>query len=447
MRLVADSEPMGTVTKRPKLLLLFILILAVATRVGAALMLGDRVEVLPAIQDQVSYDTLAQSLLAGKGYQFDVHWYPFTPAHTPTSHWSFLYPLYLASVYGLVGYHPLAARLIQALVAGALTCWLVYRLGRRVGGPMVGLVATAIAALYGYFIYYNAALMTESFHIVAVLLALDLAMQIEDHADAVAAGTHPTRQDLWRWTLLGFVLGLAVLQRQVTMIFVPVLYLWLAWRYRRGLRQVLLGGLLSAGILLLLILPWTVRNYRVFHQFLLLNSNAGFAFYWSNHPEYGFGDALPTNDAGPIPPLPVEASGMNEAQIDRLLTREAIGFILTDPGRFLRRVVGRIPAFFMFYPLAESGLVSNLTRVLSFGITLPFMIYGLFLSRRNWRRYVLLCLFVGTYTLIHLASWPGARYRLPVDAVLIPFAALALVHLWDRLAARRVALERKKLVS
>ncbi len=120
--------------------------------------------------------------------QFDIGWYPFTPANTPTSHWSFLYPAYLAAVYGIFGYHPLAARLIQAVVAGALTCWLAYRLGRRAGGPRVGLMAAAITALYGYFIYYNAALMTESFHIVLVLLALDLAMQIEDHAEAVAAG-------------------------------------------------------------------------------------------------------------------------------------------------------------------------------------------------------------------------------------------------------------------
>jgi 4-amino-4-deoxy-L-arabinose transferase-like glycosyltransferase len=353
----------------------------------------------------------------------------------------------MAAVYGLVGTHPLAARLIQALVAGALTCWLVYRLGRRVGGSTVGLVAAAIAAVYGYFIYYNAALMTESFHVVAVLLALDLAMQIEDHAGAVTAGSRPAIQDLGRWALLGLVMGLAVLQRQVTLVFAPILYGWLAWRYRHALRSVLPGALLSVGIVLLLILPWTARNYRVFGRFLLLNSNAGFAFYWSNHPEYGFGDALPTNDAGPMPPLPGEAAGMNEAQMDRLLTRQALGFILDDPGRFLRRVLLRVPAFFMFYPLAESGPMSNLTRVLSFGITLPFMIYGLALSVRRWRRYVLIYLFAAAYTAIHLASWPGARYRLPIDAVLIPFAALALVHIGERLAARRAgraAPERKE---
>ncbi len=106
---------------------------------------------------------------------------------------------------------------------------------------------------------------------------------------------------------------------------------------------------------------------------------------------------------------------MNEAQIDRLLTREAVGFILDDPGRFLRRVVGRIPGFFMFYPLAESSPISNLTRVFSFGITLPFMIYGLVLSRRDWRRYMLVYLFAGAYT----ADPPG--FLGPAPAIACPW--------------------------
>ena len=59
----------------------------------------------------------AVSLLAGRGYSFDQDWYPgFTRAGEPTAHWSFLYPLYLAVVYAVFGYHPLAARLVQALL-------------------------------------------------------------------------------------------------------------------------------------------------------------------------------------------------------------------------------------------------------------------------------------------------------------------------------------------
>src|SRR5678816_4953492 len=88
---------------RNKQLLILILAAAVLIRIAVALLMGDQVNELPGIQDQVSYDALARSLLAGRGYSFTENWYPFTPANTPTAHWSFLYPLFLAGVYSITG--------------------------------------------------------------------------------------------------------------------------------------------------------------------------------------------------------------------------------------------------------------------------------------------------------------------------------------------------------
>ena len=104
-----------------------IVAIAVTARLAAALLMGERVEPLPGIHDQISYDTLAQRLLAGHGFSFPVAWYPFTPPNQPTAHWSYLYTLTLAGVYAVFGHHPLAARLIQAL-ASSLHVWLAYRL-------------------------------------------------------------------------------------------------------------------------------------------------------------------------------------------------------------------------------------------------------------------------------------------------------------------------------
>src|SRR5215203_4827585 len=140
-----------------KQLLIFILVAAVLIRIPIAIYMGDQITVLPGIQDQVSYDALARSLLDGRGYSFTENWYPFTPANTPTAHWSFIYPLYLAGIYAVTGYHPLLARVLQAAVAGALLCFLIYKIGRRVVNEETGLVGAGLAAVYGYFIYYNVA--------------------------------------------------------------------------------------------------------------------------------------------------------------------------------------------------------------------------------------------------------------------------------------------------
>src|ERR1051325_6315960 len=129
-----------------KRLLILILTAAILIRIPVALYMGDRITVLPGIQDQVSYDALSSNLLDGRGYSFTKNWYPFTPANTPTSHWSFLYPLYLAGVYAVTGYHPLTARLLECIVGGASVSFLVYLIGRRAVDENTGLVAAGLAA-------------------------------------------------------------------------------------------------------------------------------------------------------------------------------------------------------------------------------------------------------------------------------------------------------------
>ncbi len=442
-----------------------IIIVAILARFAAAFYLGDRVEALPAIHDQLSYDALARAILAGKGYSFDQDWYPFTPAGTPTAHWSFLYPLYLAVVYAVFGYHPLIARLIQAVIGGVFFCWLAYRIGRRLFGPNVGLVSAGVMAIYAYFVYYAAALMTETLHIVAVLWALDLAMAISEPANRrISESTNQqSRKRGWkwseRWLLLGLALAIAALLRQVILAFVPILFAWLWWALRRNtqyplpdtphatrnpvlskiegthhvsrptpyvLRFTFYASRLLCSLLGLtvMIAPWTVRNYLVYHRILLLNSNAGYAFYTANHPHHGA-----NYDWQYLPHVPDQFRVLNEAELNDALLAEGLRWVIEDPGRILRLSLSRVDDYFRFLPWSESGLISNLARTLSFGLFLPFMAYGLILSLRRWRTCLLLYLFMISYSLIHILSWPGPRYRLPVDAVLIVFAGLGLVNL------------------
>ncbi len=395
-----------------KQLLILILAAAVLIRIPVALYMGDHVTVLPGIQDQVSYDALARSLWDGRGYSCTKNWYPFTPANTPTAHWSFLYPLYLAGIYAVTGYHPLVARLVQGGVGGALICFLIYLIGRRVVNEETGLIAASLAAFYGYFIYYNAALMTETFSILLILLTLYLGIELKENATPI------------RWVGLGISLGLAALFRQTVLLFVPFLFLWLFWELKKdGMRWWYFTTPIV--IIVLIIAPWTIRNYRVYHQFLLLNSNAGYAFYASNHPHLG---TQWSND-NIVVPVPKELSGQNEAQLDHALTQMGIQVIVADPKRYLWLTLNKTLEYFKFWPSSDSSRISNLNRVLSFGLYLPFMLLGLYLSFSRWRNFVPLYLFLIIHTGIHLLSWPSLRYRLPVDAVSMVFAGLALIEL------------------
>ncbi len=424
-------------------LLIGIVALAILIRIVASLLLGDRAEPISGAYDQMTYDTLAQSVLAGKGFSFPTDWYPFTLAHEPTAHWSFLYTLYLAAVYAVFGHHPVAARLIQAVLCG-LNILLAYRLGRRLFGEWTGIAAAALTAGYAYLIFFNAALMTQSFYIVAVLAAIDLSLSLVDK---------PT---LRGWVLFGFVIGLGALFRQTLLLFAPVLFVWIWWSSRRSAAEnrdsspaqrrlsPVLGILISLGVIALLVLPWTLRNYLVYHDFLLLNSNGGYFLYASNYPAQG------TNfDPNYVAPIPANLRGLPEPTIDRALYRDALGFIVSDPIRFLLLSLNRTQDYFWLVPSDQSGLISNVARVFSFTLYLPFMLYGLFLSRRQWRASLPLYLYIAFDTLLSLASWAAPRYRLPSDALLIVFAGLAVATLADRfgilarvekIAARRQAI-------
>lgn len=431
-------------------ILIVILFVSVILRAASALYLGDQVVDLPGTADQVSYHTLALRVLGGHGFTFDRRWWPMTEAGAPTAHWSFLYTFYLVAVYASLGPHPLAARLIQSVIVGVLQPYLTYRLAQHVfpssvlskddlpsphrEPDLIPLLAAAITAVYAYFVYYAATLMTESFYITAILAALHLTIRLADRAHEPA--TRPSITKNWNLEIgLGLTLATAVLLRQLFLIIVPFLLLWLAASLVRrcGWRRTLVSIVIPPSIVVLAILPFTVYNYSRFGRLVLLNTNAGYAFFWGNHPIYGtnFIDILPPEGPSYQDLIPLELRGMDEAALDQALLKRGLQFVLDDPMRFVLLSFSRIKSYFKFWPDPASSAISNVTRVTSFGLFLPFMIYGTLrtLVKRPTPSAWLMVLFVVTYTGMHLLSWALIRYRLPVDAVMVIFASLAVADL------------------
>ena len=421
-------------------------------RVGTALYLGDIVDAPPLLTDQRSYDALGARLITGHGFSFDRGWYPFTNPDTPTAHWSFLYSLFVAAVYAIFGPHPLAVRVVQAIIGGILLPWLVYRLTYRLYHPAsasrfgqaiadrgfnaerLALLAAGIAAVYFYFVLYAATLMTETFFICGLLFVLEQSM--------VLAETPTWRRGL----ILGIGLGITTLLRQSILPGIAVIGLWLLWVGLRQhtVRRVVTSLAVALGVVIVFILPFTIRNYLVYHEFLLLNSNAGYAMYSAQHPMHG------TNfqefEGAPMPPELINA-GLNEAQLDKELMRRGIGFVLAEPGRYLLLSLSRAVDYIEFWPTLDTTLINNIGRVGSFGLFMPFMLYGLFLALRYALRRtagvkvttspLMLCLlFSLAYTLLHVFTWAMPRYRLPVDAIMLSFAALGLYQIARWLSER-----------
>ena len=460
-----------------------ILLLSVILRIAVALYLGNIVDAPPLLTDQRSYHALGARLIAGHGYSFDVGWYPFTLPDTPTAHWSFLYSLFVAAVYAVAGVQPLAARLVQAVLGGVLLPWMAFRFARRLfsspadeavragsvaaqnqqadpsRAEVLGLLTAALAAIYPYFALYAATLMTETFYITALLWSLERTLAVRERL------TQRQRIGVRLAVTLGLSLGIAVLLRQSILPWVMVLFVWLLWIGRRmGQSRGVLKALATALVpIVLLVLPFTIRNYHVYGSLLLLNSNAGYAMFSAQHPMHG------TNfQEFSAAPLPEELWGQNEAEMDRELMRRGIGFVTADPQRYLRLSLSRVRAYLDFRPSEASSPVNAVGRVLAFGFFVPLMVYGVGLALRAAGRsastpsgsgqaegvtagktqvgaladflttpLALILMFAVFYSVLHIMTWAMPRYRLPVDAVLMPFAALALLDLAHRTSFRR----------
>ncbi|PKO13674.1 MAG: hypothetical protein CVU39_17755 [Chloroflexi bacterium HGW-Chloroflexi-10] len=424
-----------------KNILILIILFSIIFRIAAAIYMGNKVVELPGTADQITYHTLAQRILNGHGFTFDRPWWPATQPGEPTAHWSYLYTFFLTAIYRLFGVVPLAARIIQAILIGFLQPVLIYLIAKKIFDSSTALIAATWMAAYVYFIYYTAALLTEPLFITSVLAIIYFTLKIREEKSA----------NFSMYFYLGLMCGTAVLLRQAFLLFLPFLFLWILWLKRKPhFIKDFLKLSVSGLIILACILPFTWFNYIRFERFVLLNTNAGFAFYWANHPVYGtqFEGILPEEMGNYLILLPEELKGLDEAALDQALLQRGLQFVQEEPGRYFLLSLSRIPILFEFLPSKQSSLISNFSRVASFGIALPFILIGIMLSLVHLHRkkqplfdssIFIILLFGLVYCSIHILSWTLVRYRLPVDALFLIFAAYAIRNLSQKIFTNRIS--------
>jgi 4-amino-4-deoxy-L-arabinose transferase-like glycosyltransferase len=224
----------------------------------------------PGADSLVAYqgnDSLAYGEIAAELYRTGHYG---TPAMDHPTDWSPGAPLLYAGVYYLTGgVHPDAARTTVAIL-GALMILLVYLIGRRVGGPVVGLVAAGLAAIYPTFIDNNEQFVSEpiaAFTLAACVLGF---LWASDRA-----------RSAWAWTLPGVFLGLTALTRPEYLIFaflLGLLVLVRAWR-GRGVGLGVASAALFVAAFALVLAPWTIRNYVVLDRFVPVTTGGGKALF------------------------------------------------------------------------------------------------------------------------------------------------------------------------
>ena len=358
---------------------------------------------------------VAQALLAGKGFGS-----PFL-SDQPSAVLPPVYPLVVAGLFAIFGVHTTSA--MTAVLAlnclfSALACIPIFLIARRSFGVRAARWAGWGWALSPYGIYFSAE-WAWSTHLLLLCLCwlIYLGQRMEDSPH------------LGLWTCFGVLAGFAGLTESSILPVVPFLLL-LAMRQltTRGLSP-LRPAIAASLALAVALLPWMIRNERVFHRFIPMRDSMGLEMYLGNTGNslhWRSGDHHPNHNAE-------ELAEYNAGELQYMdhKAAQASAYIQDHPRWYawmtLRRAVYLWSGYWSFDRryLAEEPL-DPFNIPVATGITL-IAILGLLLAWRDRRleaiRYGgILCLYPFLYYFVH----PEAYRMRPLDSLLVILGCRAL---------------------
>jgi 4-amino-4-deoxy-L-arabinose transferase-like glycosyltransferase len=210
------------------------------------------------VYDAQAYATIAANLEHGEGFALG------PGATQPASNYSPGLPLLVGGVYAVAGgVHERTARLLLALI-GTLSVLFTYLIGRRLSGPLAGLIGAAAVAIYPALPEYQGMLMSEPLA-ASLLSGAVLAMLWADRPFSAR-----------RWLVPGLLLGaLALTRPEYLAISLPMAVVVFARRGRDGWRAGLVQALVMLLGLAIVVAPWTVRNEVALGRFVPISTGGG----------------------------------------------------------------------------------------------------------------------------------------------------------------------------
>ena len=225
--------------------------------------------------DAGAYDVIAQNIVRGIGYRENLNVdivYDYAINRVGP-----LYEYFLAGVYTIFGHSYTAVWIIQALLH-AVSAYLIYLIcllafagsenngfGKLTTSKKIGLWAAAIFGFYPDLIEISAMLMTETLYLFFICLVVYLFL------------LYVKNNSFKLFLLLSFILGLAIMVRPPLLLFLPIILFYL-YKKREWGRVVTM-----AVLLILVFLPWTVRNYMVYGEIMPFGTAGAYNFWIGNH--------------------------------------------------------------------------------------------------------------------------------------------------------------------
>jgi 4-amino-4-deoxy-L-arabinose transferase-like glycosyltransferase len=323
-----------------------------------------------------------------------------------------------------------AQRLVSCLVGTAVVV-LIGVLGRRVAGDRAGVFAAGLAALYPVLITADGSLMSETFYGLFVVLALFAAYRLLER---------PTRRHA---RALGLVIGLAALTRAEGWLLLPLLAAPVCWRGRhlvRGWDRRLAAAAIAT---VLVILPWTIRNWAVFSRPVVISTNGSAVIGGANCDATYKGADI---GLWRIDCLATSPPGENEAKAASRWQRSGLGYARRHIGRGMVVAAVRLLRTWNLYQPGRRQMVGEgrdpgvqRVGIVMFFLLLPLAGYGIALLRRRGASLLILVVPAIMVSITSILGFGYPRFRHAAEIPLMVLAGLALSRLIPEGTTRRDA--------
>ncbi|MGZ4688504.1 MAG: ArnT family glycosyltransferase [Acidimicrobiia bacterium] len=379
--------------------------------------------------DPFYYHAQANLLADGHGFADPFAWKLLHTHFQPTAQHPPLYSIAL-SVVSLLGGQSYMAHKIASCVIGAGTVLVIGLVGRRVGGPRVGLIAGGLAAAYPNFWLVDGLILSEDLFALTIGLTVLAAYRFRDKPEVTSA------------LLLGAGIGLATLVRGEAIMLVAFLAfpLVLLTRAAPPGRRVLL--LVLTGVATVLVIsPWVIRNLTAFKEPVVLSTNSYGVLAVANCDETYHGQLLGFWYFNCDPGSSGDESQRAIASRDR-----GLRYIRDHEGRVPAVLAARIGRVWELYRPWENAAFTQFegrplwgarTGLVSYWVLAVLAIPGFVFVHRRGLTIIPLVAQVVLVTAIAMFAYGSVRFRLPAEVVIVSLAALTINTGFEWVSNRR----------
>ena len=305
-------------------------------------------------------------------------------------------------------------RLMQSVLLVIQVGLIGFTARRLFARPLTGFVASCIAAVYPFFLYYQGLLFTETLFntwfvagIAALIWWRERGMRI-DRALVAAS----------------FCFVAATMTKATLTILPPLLLTATAWLAGVSGRRLAAIALAAACLYGAFMSPWWIRNAVVFHAFVPFATNGAQNLYLGNNPHNRDAGIDWGHDVDPAAAAKLFAIP-DELAREHAFAAAALGYIARNPRAFIRASAKRFVRFWNVVPNAPEfrNALYSLISAASFGPVLLLALIGVVRRRRQWRLLAPLYLSIAYFTGVYLVTVASLRYRFPIEPLLVMLAA------------------------